>query len=1100
MNNMGIKVNSERAVQNRIIKLLHDYNGYTYLGNFHDTENKPYIEEILDEFLTKKQECTSQQAKEAIRKLKDAVALCSDKNTLYNANKEVYQLLRYPTSVSQGLGKPNTQISLIDWEHPGDNLFHIAEEVTVSRTTNDGQHRRPDVVIYVNGIAVAIIELKKATVSALDGIKQQIRNQEDGQIAPFFATAQLLMAGSESEGVFYGTALTTQKYYLHWKEPAGENYSCPSKTPDIYTTKFPASQFKNELDRTLLQMLEPERLLTFMHDCVVFDGGVKKVARPNQFFVVQAAKQRIRDKANGIIWHSQGAGKSLTMVWLAQWILENITGSRVVIITDRDELDIQITNGFKDAGHHPTQAKSGEHLIKMLNGTNDKKGEQPQPDLITTLLHKFGIAGNPDETDKSKELRGKRSPEQYLQEVAERLPKGFRAKGNLYVFVDECHRTQGGVLNKAMHKIMGDNVMLIGFTGTPLLKVDKERLTSREAFGPWISTYKFDEAVRDGVVLDLRYEARTVKQELSSSADFDQLFEHYTKGLTSHAKERIQQRWGVMQNLFSSRDRVNRIVGDIFKDFQLIVPLQEGWANAMLVADSIYQAFRLWDVFEQNGYFKGRTAVISSYDGADPSLSEGFGGELKSEAEFKYKKYHEMVGKRTAEEFESYAKKEFIDHPGKMKLLIVVDKLLTGFDAPSAMYMYIDKEMHDHNLFQAICRVNRTNGEKKQYGYIIDYKNLFEQIEGAIEDYTNGAFGNYDADDVKGLLKNRLEEAKKDLDEALEKVARLSEPVAYPKSVDDYFDYFCFNPAVQKTAEEQEAQKVANQQKREDFYDACYLLVRRYVAIALQMTEAGYTKEESETIYQKVKTYDELRDAIMHRAGDYIDLKAYDAEMRALLDDYVTANHSESLAKLDDFSFLDIIKIDDSSATEEDCVDVDPEAEKELGGQRGVAETMTSNTRRVINRKRETNPEEYRYFSEKINRLLEEYQQGTIEYKEYLKGIVELCKEMKNRNARDPRIDTDLKQALYDNLGKNVELALSVYKAVEESAKIGFRENPQRKLKVKRAIESALEREDSKTHGSDSMMAGESIPCYDESHFDAEKILQIVIANREIQP
>ena len=1095
---MEIKVNSERAVQNRIIKLLHDYNDYTYLGNFHDTENKPYVEEILDEFLTKKQGCTPQQAKEAIHKLKDAVALCSDKDTLFNANKEVYQLLRYPTSVSQGVGKPNTQTSLIDWEHPERNLFHIAEEVTVSRTTDDGQHRRPDVVIYVNGIAVAIIELKKATVSALDGIKQQIRNQEDGQIAPFFATAQLLMAGSESEGVFYGTALTTQKFYLHWKEPAGENYSHPSKTPDAYTTKFPASQFKNELDRTLLQMLEPERLLTFMHDCVVFDGGIKKVARPNQFFAIQAAKQRIRDRENGIIWHSQGSGKSLTMVWLAQWILENITGSRVVIITDRDELDIQITNGFKDAGHHPTQAKSGEHLIKMLNGTNDKKNEQPQPDLITTLLHKFGIAGKPDEVDKKIGLRGKRSPEQYLQEVAEHLPEGFRAKGNLYVFVDECHRTQGGVLNKAMHKIMGDQVMLIGFTGTPLLKVDKEKLTSREAFGPWISTYKFDEAVRDGVVLDLRYEARNVEQQLSSSADFDQLFEHYTQGLTPRAKERIQQRWGVMQNLFSSRDRVNRIVGEIYKDFQLIAPLREGWANAMLVADSIYQAFRFWDVFEQNGYFKGKTAVVSSYDGADPALSDGFSGELKTEEEFKYNKFHEMVGKRSAEEFEAYAKSEFIDHPGKMKLLIVVDKLLTGFDAPAAMYMYIDKEMHDHNLFQAICRVNRTNGEKKQFGYIIDYKKLFEAIEGAIEDYTNGAFGNYDAEDVKGLLKNRLEEARKDLDAALEKVAKLSEPVALPKSVDDFFDFFCFNPAVHTTAEEQDAQKLKNQQIREDFYDACYTLVRRYVAIAMQMTEAGYTKEESEAIYKKVKTYDELRDAIMHRAGDYIDLKAYDAEMRALLDDYVTANRSEVLAKLDDFSFLDIIKIDDTNPDDGD-VEVDPNAEKELGGQRGVAETMVSNTRRVINRKRETNPEEYRYFSEKINRLLEEYQQGTLEYKDLLKGIAELCKEMKQRNAKDPRIDTELKQALYDNLDKNVELALSVYKAVAENAKIGFRENPQRRLKVKRAIEYALEFEDAEDNGFGGM-AAEPMRRYNVPEYDAEKILQIVVASREIQP
>lgn len=1068
-------VNSERKVQNRIIKLLHDYADYNYLGNFHDTENKPYIEDILLKFLTERQGCTKTQAAEAVRKLKDAVAQCSGKATLYNANKEVYRLLRYPTSISQGMGKPNTQVSLIDWQHPERNFYDIAEEVTVSRTTDDGQHRRPDVVIYVNGIAVAIIELKKATVSALDGIKQQIRNQEDGQIAPFFTTAQLLMAGSESEGVYYGTALTTQKFYLRWKEPVGANYSHPTKEPDPDDTKFPASQFKNELDRSLLQMLEHERLLDFMYNCVVFDGGIKKVARPNQYFAIRAAKTRIREKENGIIWHSQGSGKSLTMVWLAQWILENINGSRVVIITDRDELDKQITNGFKDAGHHPTQATSGEHLIKMLNGTNNRKGEQPEPDLITTLLHKFGIAGSPDApaTEQVKTLKGKRTPEQYLQEVAENLPEGFRAKGNLYVFVDECHRTQGGVLSKAMRQIMGNDVMLIGFTGTPLLKSDKDRLTSREAFGPWISTYKFDEAVEDGVVLDLRYEARGVDQVLENKEDFDKMFEHYTHGLTPTAKQRIQKRWGVMQNIFSSKERINRIVAQIYMDFQLIPCLREGWGNAMLVAESIYQAFRYWEMFENNDYFKGKTAVVSSYDGADPELSSGFSGTLKTEEEFKYKKFHEMVGKRTADDFEAYAKKEFIDNPATMKILIVVDKLLTGFDAPSATYMYIDKEMRDHNLFQAICRVNRTNGERKLYGYIVDYKDLFNNIQGAIEDYTNGAFANYDKNDVQGLLKNRLDEAKKDLEDALEKVARLSERVADPKTIDEFFDYFCYNQAVVTDAEQQKAQIVLNQQKREDFYDACCDLVRRYVAIATQMEEAGYTEKQSQAIYQKVKTYDELRTAIMHRCGDYIDLKAYDAEMRALLDDYVTAPRARVIEKLDDFSFLDIITVDEGPG--DDFIKVDPEAEEQLGGERGVAETMVSNTRRVINRKRETNPEEYHYFSEKIDRLLEEYQQQNLEYKELLRQIVALTKEMKSRNAADPRIDSELKQALYDNLGKDTELALNLYNVIAANAQIGFRENQMRKKKLNRAIANAL----------------------NGTEFDADKIMSIVVHNNE---
>ena len=1050
-------VNSERATQNRVIKLLRDFCDYKYLGNLKDQDNMPYREEILKEFLTKKQGCTEKQAEEATKKLRDLVAQCHDRNTLYNVNKEIYHLLRYPTSVSRGFGLTNTTVSLIDWENPGNNLYHIAEEVTVARTTSTDEHRRPDVVIYINGIAVCVIELKKASVSVHEGIRQNIRNQEDGQIAPFFSTAQLLLAGNESEGVHYGTILTAEKFYLKWKEPTGAHYSKPTKEPDPYTTPFPVETFKNLLDRTLLQMLNPKRLIEFLHDCVVFDGGKKKVARPNQYFALHACKQRCIDKENGIIWHSQGAGKSLTMVWLAQWILENISGSRVVVITDRDELDEQITDGFADADIHPTRAVSGEHLIKMLNGTNTRRGEQPEPNLITTLVHKFGVGGGPrGAIDDGETLRGKPSADMYLKQVAEHLPAGFKAKGNLYVFVDECHRTQGGVLNQAMRKIMGEGVMLIGFTGTPLLKTQKDKLTSREAFGTWISTYKFDEAVRDKVVRDLRYEARSVPQILSNKEDFDELFEAKTATLTRAAKERLQRRWATMQELFSSRERIDRITAQIYKDFQLIPCLREGWGNAMLVADSIYQAFRYWDAFERSGYFRGHTAVVTSYIGEEPGLQEGHSSDEITEAEFKHAKYIQMIGERTPEQFEAYAKEEFVKHPATMKILIVVDKLLTGFDAPAATYMYIDSVLHNHTLFQAICRVNRNNGEQKQFGYIIDYKDLFNEISQAVEDYTNGEFGDFAKEDVQDLLKGRLKQAKKDLDAALTLVKRLSEPVEQPKSIEEYFDYFCYNQVRCIHTEEQQAETERNAHKREDFYDACATLVRCYVAISLEMENAGYTAEEAAEIYKTVKNFDELRNAIMHRSGDYFDMRMYDAEMRALLDDYVTAPRAEVLEKLDDFSFLDIIEIKSDDGGDDVQILVDPAAEEELGGHKGVAETLVQNVRHVINRKRDTNPEEYKYFSEKINRLLEEFQQNTIEYKELLKRIVELSIALKNRNRPDPRLATPLHVALYDNLGHNIDLALHVYSVIEQQIKPNFRNDRMRMRKAQKAVQDSL--------------------------------------------
>jgi type I restriction enzyme R subunit len=1060
--------NSERAVQNRVIKLLCGRNGYEYIGNLKDSENANIREEALRKFLIEHQELTSIQASEAIRKLKEAAA-CSNKEALYNSNKAVYNTLRYPVSVSQGVGLPNKQVWLIDWKDSYNNIFEIAEEVTVRKQTVGDEHRRPDVVVYINGIAVAIIELKKATVSVEDGINQNWRNQQEGQIPQFFSTAQLLMAGSESQGVYYGTTLTPPKYYLHWKEPAGDGYPYDTDKLPVSSSVYGQKEFPNELDRSLMQMLQPDRLLEFIHDCVVFDGGVKKVARPNQYFAIVAAKTRIKNKQSGIIWHSQGSGKSLTMVWLAQWIRENVDDSRVVIITDRDELDKQIENGFKDAGEHPIRAKSGDHLIKMLEGKNDRKGEEKMPALICTLIHKFGLADDPEEIEgRDSKFRGVRSPEQYLKDLADKLPEGFSAKGNIYVFVDECHRTQGGILNKAMKKIMGEDVMMIGFTGTPLLKADKGKLVSRENFGPWIHTYKFDEAVKDKVILDLRYEARDVEQKLSDEVSFDELFEDTTKKLTPKAKKALQDRWADMQSLFSSKERVNRIVAQITKDFQLIPALRDGWGNAMLVAGSIYQAYRFWSTFQETS-LAGKCAVVTSYDGAELSLEDGYSGELKTEAEYKYNTNKKMLGDKTPEDFEEWAKYEFVNHPGSMKLLIVVDKLLTGFDAPAATYLYIDKEMRDHNLFQAICRVNRVNGEKKDYGYIVDYKHLFENIEGAIEDYTNGAFSGYDRTDIEGLLKSKIVEGKKDLDAALERCDRLSEPVKEPKGIDEFFDWFCYDQH-KGTEEEHQAEIILNARKREDFYEACYTLVRCYTAIAMQMTEAGYTEEEADKIYLKVKTYDEIRNAISKRCGDYVDLKKFDAEMRALLDDYVVSSRVEVLENLEDFSFLGIIDIKDNGD-----VEVSDNAEIELGGRKGVAETMAANVRRVINRKRESNPEEYKLFSERINRLLEEYQQEKMEYKELLKSIKALAEELRKGENVDPRINTEGKKALYDNLGKDVDFALKVYDVIDANAAVGFRTSEIRKKKLLIAIQKTL--------------VG--------TEFDAVKVLNIVIHNPE---
>jgi len=1035
---MDIITKPEREVQNRVVRLIcqvHDL--YQYAGNLEDQENKNLREDVLKKFLIERQNLNSLQADETIRKLKET-SYCGSASELYNSNKATYELLVNRTQVKKEQGKLSKQTSFIDWEHPERNFFELAEEVTVKRNIEDYKHRRPDIVVYVNGIAVVVIELKRDDVSVGDGIRQNIRNQEDGEIAPFFSTVQLTMAGNGSQGLMYGTINTPEKFYLKWKEPCGN--PCPP-------SKYTAHDYPNILDRALLQMLEPERLLEYIRYCTIFDAGVKKVARPNQFFALKAAQEKVRKKEGGIIWHSQGSGKSLTMAWLTRWIIENAPNDpRVVIITDREELDDQITEGLMDVDEKPYQATSGAKLIDALN--------KSEHHLICTLIHKFGGGKSTYEAISVGDQKSKRQLDEFLKEIKENLPDDYSPKGNIFVFVDECHRTQGGVLHEAMKLCLGDDKMVIGFTGTPLLQKDKK--TTIEQFGPYIHTYKFDEAVSDGVIRDLRYESRNVDQDLMSSQDIDNLFEKKTAKLMPKAKEALKDRWATFQKLFSSKERTQRIVADICKDFEMIDFLAQGFGNAMLVAGDIYQAYRYWKDF-QDTELAGHCAVVTSYAPIDVALPSGHsGGGNKTEEEFKFKVATEMMkemmgkDKADADAFEAWAKDEFINNYKSMKLLIVVDKLLTGFDAPHATYLYIDKLMRDHTLFQAICRVNR-NTKEKDYGYIIDYKDLFNNIKDAVEDYTNGegAFCGYDTKDVEGLLKSRLKQGKEDLDKAINHIKELCEPVEQPKSIDDYFHYFVYDDRV-IPEDEQLAKSIKNMSLREKFYDACRSLTRKYLAIATEMIEAGYSEKEANDIDIMVKDYDKTMHAIMLRSGDQTDLGQYESEMRALLDRYVSAKPTEVLATLDDISFLDFIDKKDPEEIEKILGD-------DFGEGHGSAEVITGNVRRVINRKHDQNPEEYDKLSERLNRLLKEMREGTIEYKELLRELIRIAKEAhKGSNNYPNGIDTDGKKALYDNLGKDVNLVMKIYETVKAKAQTNWRTVTSREKLLKLEIKKIL--------------------------------------------
>ena len=1005
MSNVGKK---ERVTQNRLVKLFREGLDYDYLGNWEERSGNSNVEgELLIKWL-KRQGHDDKIITKALHELDKAKALGGSKN-LYDANREVYGLLRYGVKVKPEAGEQNVTVWLVDWKNPANNHFAIAEEVTVA-----GVHdKRPDLVLYLNGIAVGVIELKRSIISVAEGIRQNLDNQTKTFIRPFYATVQLVMAGNDTEGLRYGVIDTPEKYYLSWKEYSG---------------------IENPLDRAITQLCSKERLLEVMHDFMVFDAGTKKTCRHNQYFGVRAAQLAVKKREGGIIWHTQGSGKSLMMVWLAKWIREHIKNSRVLLITDRTELDEQIEKVFKGVDENIYRTKSGKDLIEVLNKSDEW--------LICSLIHKFGAS---DEVD----------IKSYIKEIQQYLPKGFQAKGNVFVFVDECHRTHTGDLHEAMKALL-PGAMFIGFTGTPLLKKDKKK--SLEVFGPYIHTYKYDEAVRDGVVLDLRYEARDIDQYITNPAKIDAWFDAKTSALTDVAKAQLKKRWGTMRKVESSEPRLKIIVDDILMDMETRDRLKSGHGNALLVSSSIYNACRFYEMFEQKG-LAGKCAIITSYKPAPGDIKGEETGEGKTEKLRQYDIYRKMLADyfnetedqamNKVDQFELEVKQRFINEPGQMKLLIVVDKLLTGFDAPPATYLYIDKQMHDHGLFQAICRVNRLDSEDKEYGYVIDYKDLFKALEKSIQDYTGEAFAAYDAEDVQGLLTDRLTKSKEHLEELRESVKALCEPVAPPKDTINYVHYFCG-----KSGDGDELED--NEQKRVALYKTAAALLRAYADLANEMTDAGFSEKQAQEIKEEVAYYEKVREEIKLASGDYVDMKVFEPAMRHLLDTYIKADESKKLSAFDDMTLVQLVVDHGERAVEKlpDGLRKDPEA---------MAEAIENNIRRLIIDESPVNPKYFEKMSELLEALIKERKEQALHYTEYLEKIAALARKVQkpeSTTSYPSAVNTGALRALYDNLDKDEQLAIRVDAAIRGVKKDGWRGNRFKERELRGAIKSALDGND----------------------------------------
>lgn len=1004
----------ERRTQDRVVELFQDRLGYEYGGNWENRKDNSHIETDLLEQNLRARGYDKNLINKAVEQLKKNASLGGGRN-LYEANRDVYDMLRYGVKVKPGIGENTETVWLIDWGNPQANHFVVAEEVSIK-----GEHtKRPDVVLYVNGLAMGVIELKRSKVAVSEGIRQNIGNQKKDFIRPFFTTVQLVMAGNDVEGLRYSVIDTPEKYWLEWKE---------------------LSEIEEPLDRALVQMCSKDRFLEIIHDFMVFDSGVKKTCRHNQFFGVKAAQERIAKREGGIIWHTQGSGKSLTMVWLAKWIREHQTvgdsQARVLIITDRTELDDQIKKVFNGVNEDIYRTTSGADLMGALN--------RHEPWLIGSLVHKFR-AGDDEATQND-------ADGEFIAELNSKIPAGFSAKGNFFVFVDEAHRTQSGKMHRAMKQLL-PGAMFIGFTGTPLLKADKA--TSIETFGSFIHTYKFNEAVLDGVVLDLRYEARNIDQDLTSPAKVDQWFDAKTKGMTDLSKAELKKRWGTMQKVVSSEQRSKQIVNDILLDMETKPRLMEMRGNAMLVSASIYQACKFYEMFCQAG-FKGKCAIVTSYAPQAGDISKEDSGHGATEKLRQYEIYRQMLADHfdepadqamtKVEQFEKDVKERFIKEPGQMRLLIVVDKLLTGFDAPAATYLYIDKSMRDHGLFQAICRVNRLDGDDKDYGYIVDYQDLFNSLEDAITDYTNGALDGYEKKDIEGLLKDRVKLAREDLDEALERIRALCEAVEPPKGTLQYQHYFC---AVDHGNADQIKR---NEAKRVELYKSVAGLTRAYAAIANDMTEAGFSEVEAAAISKEITHYTSVRDEVKLGAGENVDFKQYEAGMRFLLDTYIHADGSEMVADFQNVGLVDLIVREGADAINKlpSGIKKDPEA---------VAETIANNIRKVIIDENVMNPKYYESMSTLLDAIIEQRRQGAIDYKTYLEQLIAHAQKVGSKES-----DTDYpawatngaQRAVYDFGWTDPEMPIKVDIAIMTNKPHDWVGNNFKQKEVARAIRRVL--------------------------------------------
>lgn len=982
----------ERETQNRLVKLMQEKLGYAYLGNFEKQYNSNLIESEYLAFQSS-QGVSEDLAAKSFKVLEKIASNGSVK--LYQSNKDFYEKLRYGVKIAPELGEKNVTIWPVDWKNIENNRFSFAQEVTVAGALGN---KRPDIVIYINGIAVTVIELKRSTVSIEEGILQHLDNQHEDFIESFFSTVQMLIAGNDTQGVKYGTVGTERNGYYYWNED-DENY-------------------ENILDRGIKNLLTKERLIKIIHSFIAFSNGTKLICRSNQFHGVNELLASAKKDESGIIWHTQGSGKSMTMVWGARAIREEIDNARILVITDRDQLDEQIEGIFNGVKEPIVRSKSGADLFTKLADASIP--------VMCSLIQKFRGTNNDEEVSEE-------DIEAFVEDLKKAVKVDTKPTGKFFVFIDEAHRTQSGSLHKYLKELLPDAIF-IGFTGTPIFK--NEKTLSLKIFGKIIHAYKYNEAVRDEVVHDIAYEARNVDKVVSDQTKIDSYFEAKTKNLNDIAKTDLKKKWASKQEVDSAKSRLGIIADDINLDMLTKPRLMTDRGNALLVASSIYEACIYFDILNSpSSELHGKVGLVTSYQPkADDLKGQGI-------VATQYKTYTKMISEamrcsvkeatNKTQEYIDLVKEQFVKEPARMKLLIVVDMLLTGFDAPSATYLYIDKPMKDHSLFQAVCRVNRIDptGDDKTRGHIIDYRGLFSILKDSIIDYTVGAFANYDPDDLVGIFKPVGTEDKTELDDMVEATNKLLSPIKDPSDTEQVLKYFV-------TSSSNADDISIFERLRVEYYKQVNAVVRAYSTLSGRETEAGYSEAEFETVKNKIDHFVKIKDEISVASGDYIDLKLYEPDMRKLIDTYIKSNNSKVVADLSDRPLLELLATEGTKAIEKLPTGIQENS-------KAVAETIVNNIRRTVIEKSPTNPKYFEKMSHLLTEVVKQLEQDAADYEALLKKLISLSDEVINPKHSYPveisRLGTGA-GAIYDQVNHNISVTELANKILMD-AQDGWRTN-----------------------------------------------------------